>query len=49
MDFSKTRKSPILLQEISRKYALDPSGLYADLSNWKITPIKDWSPSSWKT
>ena len=24
MDFSKTRKSPILLQEISRKYALDP-------------------------
>lgn len=24
MDFSKTRKSPILLQEVNRKYALDP-------------------------
>ena len=28
MDFSKTRKSPILLQEISRKYALESPQAY---------------------
>ena len=49
MDFSKTRKSPILLQEISRKYALDPLRPIRGFVKLEITPIKDWSPSSWKT